>query len=441
VDFDEIRRLDLAHDLHSWSVQGTVDPLVFDHGQGAVFWDKRGKRFLDFAAQLVNLNTGHQHPRVVAAIKRQAEICCTCAPGFAHEPKSLLGKMLAEVTPGTLDKFFYTLGGAEANENAVKISRMYTGKHKILARWRSYHGATYGAITLSGDPRRPPVEPGIPGVVHVLDPFCYRCSFGLVHPQCDLQCLKHIHEVMLYENPDTIAAIIIEPVTGTNGIIVPPDGYLQGLRSLCDQYGILLIADEVMSGFGRTGRWFAIDHWGVTPDMITMAKGLTSGYLPLGAVALSADIARYFDDRMFWSGLTYSGHPLSCAAAVATLMAYKEEDLIEGAARKGRFLKEELEGLKERHPCVGDVRCIGLFALIELVKDKQSKEPLVKWNAQSAGLAVSKEINRRLLESGVYTVTRWNWIFVTPPLVVTESELKEGLCIIDEILTYIDGLV
>jgi taurine--2-oxoglutarate transaminase len=437
----EIKTLDRTHHLHSWSVQGALDPMVFDRGEGSCFWDANGKRYLDLSSQLMNLNTGFQHPKVVKAIQEQAAKCCFCGPGFAHETRSQLVDALRKVTPGDLDHFFFTLGGAESNDNAIKIARLFTGKFKVLARYRSYHGATFGAIALTGDPRRPPVEPGIPGVVHVFDPFCYRCSFNLVYPDCGLQCAKNIEEVILYENPDTVAGIFLESVTGSNGIFVPPPEYMPMVREICDRYGILMICDEVMSGFGRAGQWFAIQNWDVVPDIITMAKGLTSGYLPLGAVALSKRIWEHFQDHMLWCGLTYNAHPLGCGAAVATLKVYEEEGLIEKARVLGAQLMRDLEALKEKHPSVGDVRGIGLFTIIELVKDRDTREPLIPWNASGADLALNKEIHKRLLEGGVSTFVRWNWIFVVPPLVMTEAELREGLGVMDEVLKFVDTKV
>ncbi|MEW5723136.1 MAG: aminotransferase class III-fold pyridoxal phosphate-dependent enzyme [Thermodesulfobacteriota bacterium] len=438
MDKTEIKKYDREHHLHSWSVQGALDPIVVDRAEGSCFFDLDGKRYLDFSSQLMNLNTGHQHPKVVKAIKDQADRLCFVAPGMAYLTRSQLVKALMEITPGDLNHFFFTLGGAEANENAIKMARLYTGKFKVFSRYRSYHGATFGAISLTGDPRRPPVEPGLPGVLKVLDPYCYRCPFGLTYPGCRIQCARHIEEVFLYENPDTIAAIFMEGVVGSNGIIVPPPEYLPLVREICDKYGVLLVSDEVMSGFGRTGKWFAVDHWNVAPDIITMAKGLTSGYLPLGGVAVSKKISDYFQDHMLWGGLTYNAHPLCCGAAVATLQVYHEENLIERAAQMGDLLMAELEALKARHTSVGDVRGLGLFTVIELVKDQQTREPLVPWNAAGPNLALTKEINKRLLQGGVYTFVRWNWIFVVPPLVISEAELREGLGVIDEVLGWVD---
>jgi len=357
---------------------------------------------------------------------------------MATEVRGGLGRLLAEITPGNLKKSFFVLGGAEANENAIKIARLYTGRPKVIARYRSYHGATHGAIALTGDPRRWPAEPAIPGVIHVFDPHCYRCVFGKRPDMCQRECITHIEEVIRFEGSENVAAIVMEGVTGSNGIIVPPDDYWPRLREICDKYGILLISDEVMSGFGRTGEWFAVDNWGVVPDMITMAKGLTSGYLPLGAVVVSEPIADYFEDHMLWCGLTYSGHPVSCAAAIATTNVYKEEMLVENAKAMGKVLGGELERLREKHPSVGDVRYIGLFSVIEVVKDKKTREPMAPFNASADEMGVMAKVKPALLERGLYTVVRWNWIFVVPPLCITEAELKEGLTIIDEVLEMTD---
>src|SRR4030042_5145807 len=344
----DVKRYDKEYVVHSWSVQSALDPLVITRTQGVHMWDENGKRYIDMTSQLMNQNIGHQHPKVVQAIKDQAEKLCFVAPGVACESRSFLGKALAEVTPGDLKRFFFTLGGADANENAVKIARMYTKKWKIITRYRSYHGATYGAIALTGDPRRPPVEPAMPGDVRVFDPYCYRCSFGLTYPNCNLRCADSVEEVIQYETPETVAAVLVESVVGSNGLIVPPDGYLQRLREICTRSNVLLIADEVMSGFGRTGKWFAVENWGVVPDMITMAKGLTSGYVPLGAVALSKKITDVLDKQMLYAGLTYNAHPLACGAAIATLKVYRDDNLIETAVAMGEVVKEELEVMKAR---------------------------------------------------------------------------------------------
>ena len=412
----EIVDMNREYTFFSWSVQSQVNPIPVVRAEGIYFWDADGRRYMDFSSQLVNMNIGHGHPKVVKAIQDQAAILPTIHPGLATEPRGLLGKKLAEVTPGDLNKTFFALGGAEANENAVKIARFYTGRHKILTRYRSYHGATHGAIALTGDYRRLPVEPAMPGVVHFLDPYCYRCPFGWTRETCHLECISHVEEVIQHEGPDQIAAIMLEGVTGTNGLIIPPDEYWPRMREICDKYGILLISDEVMSGWGRTGEWFAVDNWGVVPDIITTAKGITAGYVPLGAVIVREKIARFFDDKYLYAGLTYSGHTLACAAAVATIDVYEEDDLLANAKRVGQYLGRRLEEIKARHPSVGDVRYIGLFTALELVKDRSTKEPL--------DLA---PMMKYLRDKGVFAFNFKNVLFVVPPLCITEAQLEEGL--------------
>src|SRR3954454_20060998 len=340
--------------LHSWSVQDAVQPIPVAGAEGRYFWDYDGKRYLDFASQLVNVSIGHQHPKVVAAIKEQADKLCTIGPPMATEARSTLARMLANLTPGNLTMSFFTNGGAEANENAIKLARWYTGRDKIIARYRSYHGATAGAITLTGDPRRWPAEPGLPGVVRMFDPYTYRCSAG--HPDPCPVCTggPHLEEILQYEGAHTVAAVILETVTGTNGIIVPPDGYLQSIREICDRHGILLICDEVMAGFGRTGKWFGVENWDVVPDILSVAKGINSGYIPLGAMVVRKPIADWMRDKYFAGGLTYSGHPLACASGVASIEAFKEEGIVENAAAMGDAFRTGLAQLAERHPSIGD---------------------------------------------------------------------------------------
>ena len=361
--------------MFSWSVQGAANPIHMTRGEGVWFWDGDGNRWLDFSSQLINLNIGHQHPKMLAAIKKQVDELCFAGPGFATEPRGVLGKKLAESTG--LAKAFFTLGGAEANENAIKIARLFTGRDKIITRYRSYHGATMGVMTASGDPRRWPVEPGIPGIVRVFDPYCYRCPFGKTPDSCRRECVSHIEEIIQMEGPQSIAAVLVEGITGSNGLLVPPDDYYPKLRALCDKYGILLIDDEVMSGFGRTGKWLATQHYGIKPDIVTCAKGLTSGYMPLGAVVVSQEIADYFETHMLWGGLTYSGHPVSCAAAVANLSIYEEEHIFENVEEQGLYLAERLENIKERFACVGDVRYKGLFSVLEFGNEQTGRLPEV----------------------------------------------------------------
>ena len=439
VTADEITRLSKEYTFFSWSVQSEVNPIPIDHAEGVYFWDADGKRYIDFSSQLMNVNIGHQHRKVIAAIKEQAEALCYSHPGMATEPRGRLGEILAEVTPGDLKKTFFCLGGAEANENAIKIARMYTGRHKIIAQYISYHGATHGAIALTGDNRRWPAEPAIPGVVHALNPYCYRCPFGWTRDTCHRECIDHIEEVIQYEGPENIAAIFLEGVVGSNGIIVPPDDYWPRIREICDKYDISLISDEVMSGFGRTGKWFAVDNWNVVPDIITLAKGVTSGYVPLGGVVVSEKIAQHFENNKLWCGLTYSAHPLSCAAGIATVKAYKEDGLIANAADVGGHLGVRLEALKSKHPSVGDVRYIGLFSVIEVVKDKSTKVPMAARNAKGAELAKMNEVGKYLRENGLFTFIKANMIFIVPPLCITEEQFDEGLNIIDQALNITDA--
>jgi taurine--2-oxoglutarate transaminase len=424
--------------LYSWSVQDAINPIAVAGAEGRHFWDYDGKRYLDFASQLVNVSIGHQHPRVVAAIKEQADRLATIGPPMATESRSTLGRLLAEVTPGDLSLSFFTNGGAEANENAIRLARWYTGRHKVIARYRSYHGATAGGITLTGDPRRWPAEPGIPGVVRMFDPYTYRCPAG--HPDPCPVCTgaPHLEEILQYEGPDNIAAVILEPVTGTNGIIVPPDGYLQSIREVCDRHGIVLIADEVMAGFGRTGTWFAVDNWDVVPDIMTVAKGINSGYVPLGAMIVREPIAEWLRGKYFAGGLTYSGHPLACAAAVASIEAFREEGIVENAAAMGEVFREELAGLQDRHPSIGDVRGLGCFWGLELVRNRETREPLVPFNAAGEAMAPVSRLARAALDRGLYLMTHWNVVMVCPPLTVTRDEVDEGIAALDEALAIAD---
>src|SRR5438876_9302664 len=424
--------------LHSWSVQDALNPIAVAGAEGRYFWDYSGKRYLDFASQLVNLNIGHQHPKVVAAIKERADKLCTIGPPMANDRRSELARLIAEVTPGDLNRTFFTNGGAEANENAVKLARWVTGRHKVIARYRSYHGATAAAVTLTGDPRRWFAEPGVPGVVRMFDPYAYRCPAG--HPEPCPVCTgaPHLEEIRQYEGPQTVAAVILETVTGTNGIIVPPDGYLQSVRETCDRYGILLITDEVMAGFGRTGKWFAVDHWDVVPDIITLAKGINSGYVPLGAMVIREPIAEWVRDKYFAGGLTYSGHPLACAAAVASIEAFKEEGIVENAAEMGGVFAEQLGALRDKHPSIGEVRGLGCFWGVELVKSRETREPFVPFNASGEAFAPMARVSKAALDRGLYLMTHWNVIMVCPPLTITRDELEEGISILDEALAIAD---
>ena len=434
ADTNRVKTDDAQYVLHSWSVRSAIDPIPVAGAEGRYFWDFDGKRYLDFASQLVNVSLGHQHPKVVAAIKEQAERLTTIGPMMANEQRSELARLLAEVTPGDLTMSFFTNGGAEANENAIKLARWYTGRHKIVARFRSYHGATGGAITLTGDPRRWHAEPGIPGVVRMLDPYTYRCPAGHPDPCPVCSGAPHLEEILQYEGPENVAAVIMETIVGTNGIIVPPDGYLQSIREVCDRHGILLICDEVMAGFGRTGKWFGVDHWDVVPDIMTMAKGINSGYVPLGAMTINQKLADWVQDKYFAGGLTYSGHVLACASAVASIEAFQEEGIVENSAAMGEVLGDGLRGLMERHPSIGDVRGKGLFWGIELVKDRETREPLVPFNAAGEAMAPVAKLAKAAMERGVYLMTHWNVIICAPPLTITRDELEEGLEKLDHAL-------
>lgn len=431
---EEMIALVKKHTLFEWSAQSKVDPLPVAKAKGVYFWTPEGKRFLDFNSQLMSVNIGHGDPRVIEAIHQQASTLAYANPYMATEPRARLGAKLAEITPGDIDTFFFTNGGAESNENAIKIARLFTGRHKILTRYRSYHGATAGSMTLTGDPRRWANEPGIPGIIRVFDPY-HGIERGWDTVE---QALRNIEEVIELEGGQNIAAFILEPVTGTNGVLVPPEGYLQGVREICTRHGILMIADEVMSGFGRTGEWFAVDHWKVVPDLLTMAKGLTSSYLPLGAVGIRRHIATYFQDKVFYGGLTYNSHPMGCAAALATIRVYEEDRLIENAKKMGQVLKQLLLELASRHPSVGAVRSIGLFGLVELVRNRKTREPMAPFNGSSEEM---RALGRFFLEQGLYTFVRWNTFFTNPPLCISEKELREGFAIIDRGLEAADKAV
>ena len=439
----QIARYEKEYILHTWSAQKNFKPFIITRAKGSHFWDDRGKKYLDFQSQLINVNAGHQHPRILQAIRDQIDKLCYIGPGAANEQRALLGKILAELTPGELSKSFLVTGGAVANENAFKIARTYTGRQKIIARYHSYHGGTYGASSVQGDHRRLVTEPGVPGSLRVWDPNCYRCFFKMTYPECRAYCAEAIREVIEVEGPETVAAVIVEPISGSNCRIIPPDGYLQKLRKICDDYGMLLIFDEVMTGFGRTGEWFAANHWNITPDIMTLSKGINSGYLPLGAVVVTQKIARFFDENTLWAGLTQFGNPVCCAAAIAAIKVYQDEKMIENSKILGAYCLEVLEEIEKKHPSVGDVRGKGLFAAIELVKDKETREPLIPW---TFGYAENKhpiagELLARLKEEGLYTYMRWNVLMICPPLCITREELSEGLGIIDKALELVDEYI
>jgi taurine--2-oxoglutarate transaminase len=432
---------DRTHVFHSWSAQGLIDPIVVAGAQGSWFWDEAGTRYLDFSSQLVNVNIGHQHPKLVAAIQEAAGRLCTVAPIHANADRGEAARLIASHAPGDLDRVFFTNGGADANEHAVRMARLHTGRHKILATYRSYHGATGGTITMTGDPRRWASDSfAMPGVVHVWGPYLYRSPFhARTEAEESERALQHLADTIMVEGPQTVAAIVLEPVVGTNGILVPPEGYLAGVRALCDEHGILLIADEVMAGFGRCGEWFSVDRWGVVPDLITFAKGVNSGYLPLGGVIISPAVADTFRERAYPGGLTYSGHPLACASAAASIKIFEEEGIVENARRLGEdVIGPALLRLRERHPSVGEVRGLGVFWALELVRDRDTREPLVPFNAAGAAAAPMNEVAAACKAQGLWPFTHFNRLHVVPPCTVTEDEIGQGLAIIDEALAVAD---
>jgi taurine--2-oxoglutarate transaminase len=423
---------DRAHVFHSWSAQGALDPTVIVGAQGSRMWDDKGNTYLDFSCQLVNVNIGHQHPRMVEAIKQQAERLCTIAPSMANDMRSEAARLIAERAPGDLDRVFFTNGGTEAIENAIRLAKLHTGRLKVLSMYRSYHGATLGSITLTGEARRLDNEPGMPGAVKFFGPYLYRSEFGSTTEQEECErALAHLTSVVRSEGGDRIAAIVLETVVGTNGILVPPDGYLEGVRAICDEHGIMMVCDEVMAGFGRCGEWFAVNHWGVTPDLITFAKGVNSGYVPLGGVVMAPEIAETFRDRVYQGGLTYSGHPLACATAVASINIFEDEGIIEHARMIGdEVLGPRLRQFAETHRAVGDVRGLGVFWALELVSDREARTPL--------DMAAMQRLIGFCKQNGLWPFAAANRIHVVPPCNVSVDDAHAGLDIIDQALALLD---
>ena len=424
----------MKHSLFSWSATGKVDPIPVARAEGIYLYGPEGQRWIDWNSQLMSVNIGHGHPKVIKAIQDQAAALAYAYPGMATEIRAKLSLRLAELVPGDLNTFFYTLGGAEANENAIKAARMFTGRHKILVRYRSYHGATHGAISLTGDPRRWPTEPGMPGVVRVMDPKPYDYSFGTSDEEIVRNNLTYLEEVIQYEGPKNIAAMFIETVTGTNGILPPPKGYLKGLKALLEKHGILLITDEVMCGWGRTGKLFAFQHGDIVPDICTMAKGLTSSYLPLGVMAVSDRIANHFRENVFWGGLTYNAHPLCLASALAAVNALVEEGMVENAARMGQVMHGHMERLAKKHRCIKEHRNIGLFGTIELRKNAKG-ERLVPYAGTHP---VMPKVGKFLKDNGLFTVLQWSTLMCNPPLCINEAQMADGFAIIDRALDLVD---
>ena len=430
--------LDRAHVFHSWSAQAALQPMVIAGAEGCYVWDFDGKRYLDFSSQLVNVNIGHQHPKVVEAIQKQAAILCTVAPQHANDQRSECARLIAELAPGDLNRVFFTNGGADAIENAVRMARLHTGRHKVMTTYRSYHGNTATAVQMTGDPRRWPNDGGATGIVHFFGPYAYRSPFWSesTEQEC-VRALEHLEQMVAFEGPTTIAAIVLETIPGTAGILVPPDGYLAGVRDICDRNGIVYIADEVMAGFGRAGEWFAVDHWDVVPDLITFAKGSNSGYVPLGGVIISEPIAATFAERVFPGGLTYSGHPLACAAAVASMNAMRDEGIVDNAAQVGAtVLGPGLQELAERHPSIGEARGLGVFWALDLVKDPQTREPLAPYGGTSPAMT---ELVAACKQRGLLPFTNYNRLHVVPPCTIGDEEAKEGLAALDDALATIGG--
>ena len=438
AEADRAYELDRAHVFHSWSAQAEITPMTITASEGCHVWDGQGNRLLDFSSMLVNTNIGHQHPKVVAAIAEQAAKLCTVAPQHANAARSEAARLVAERTPGELNKIFFTNGGADAVEHAVRMARLHTGRYKVLSRYRSYHGGTETAINLTGDPRRWPNDHGNAGTVHFFGPFLYRSQFHATTEEEESErALAHLRDIIRMEGPSTIAAIILESIPGTAGIMVPPPGYLAGVRALCDEYGIVYIADEVMSGFGRSGKWFAIDHFDVVPDLLTFAKGVNSGYVPLGGVAISPHIAETFAHRAYPGGLTYSGHPLATAAAVATITAMAEEGIVENAARIGtEVLGPALRDVAARHPSVGEVRGAGVFWAVELVADQTTREPLAPYGSSSAAM---NSVIAECKKLGLLPFANYNRIHVVPPCIIGEDLAREGVALLDKALDVADA--
>jgi len=440
INKKDILNNNLNHTLFSWSKQSGLNPISIERAEGVYLYDRDGKRFLDFSSQLMNVNIGHGDQRITEAVKRQMEEISYVYPGMITDARGKLGKKLSEIAPNPLNKTFFTLGGAEAVENAIKLARMYTGRHKIITQYRSYHGGTYGAISAGGDPRKFPVDSqSAPNMIHVENPYYYRCPWnsGSIE-ECGELAARNLEQVIKYENPDSVAAVMLEGESGSSGCIKYPPNYWKLVRRICDEYGIMLIDDEVMSGFGRTGKMFAIENYGVEPDIMCMAKGLTSGYLPLGGVMISDTIAKHFDDHPMVIGLTYSAHAVPCAAALENIRIMEDENLIENAVKMGTYIESRVKEMKEKHPSIGDYRNTGLLGCIELVKNRETKEPVTPWNAKPADMEATNRMAAKIREAGMFTFVRWNWIFTAPPLIVTEDQIDEGLDIISQAISIAD---
>lgn len=440
LDKDQILQDNLNHTIFSWSKQAGNNPINVERADGVYIYDYDGKRYIDYSSQLMNVNIGHGNQRITDAVARQMQQVSYVFPGMVTEPRGTLGRMLAEVCPGDLNRAFFTLAGADAIENAIKLARMYTGRHKIIAQYRSYHGATYGALSAGGDPRKFPMDDqGMPNVVHVENPYSYRCPWGTDTPEeCGEMALRNLEQVIIYENPENVAGILMEGESGSSGCIKYPPGYLKKVKQLCEKYGILFIDDEVMSGFCRTGKWFAIEHHDVVPDIMVLAKGLTSGYVPLGAMMVSEEICKYYENHPMMVGLTYSSHAIGCVAAIENIKVLQDENMVENAAEMGNYVEQRANEMKEQHPSIGDFRTTGLLGCFELVKNRKTKEPVTEWNAKPDKMEVTNRMAAKIREAGMFTFVRWNWIFVAPPLCITREQIDEGLDIVSQAISIAD---
>ena len=440
TETSEILQQNFDYTLFSWSKQKGISPIAVKYAKGVYLYDYDDKRYIDFSSGLMNVNIGHSNQRVTEAVVKQMQQVSFVTPSCATKVRGELGKKLAEITPGNLTKTLFTVCGATSIDNAIKLARLYTGRHKIIAKYRAYHGASYGAMSAGGDPRKLQSDSQqLPNIIHVEDPYCYRCPFGQTFGSCHYECASHVERIIEFEGPQNVAAILMEGESGSSGCIKYPPDYFKKIRALCDKHGILLIVDEVMSGFGRTGKWFGIENHGVMPDMIATAKGITSGYLPFGALIVSDTIASHFDDRVLMLGLTYSAHPVACAAALENLKVYEDENLIENAAAMGKYLEQRVEEMKAVHPSIGDFRNTGLLGCIEVVKNRDTKEPMAPFNASADEMAVMNKVAAKIKELGMYTFVRWNYIFIAPPLCINKEQIDEGLAIISEALKIADA--
>jgi taurine--2-oxoglutarate transaminase len=435
-----LKELDAAHVVYGWQRQDVRPPAIFKNASRVYLWDTDGNRYLDFGSGQINVNIGYGHQKVLSAMRDQMERTTYMAPTFPTEARIRLASMISQHMPGDLKYVFFTNSGSESIENAIKIARAVTGRQKIYSAWQSYHGATAGAAAISGDPRRMYAEPSMPGVGKFHYANCYRCPFGQAGPpSCHFACLHSLRNQIIYDGPESVAAIVLEPITGTSGLYIPPQQYVQGIRSFCDEHGIMLILDETMSGWGRTGRWFACEHYDVVPDILATAKGITSGYVPLGATVMTTKIRDHFLTRGFVGGLTNEAHPLACAAGIANIEVYEEEQLVQRAATSGEYLRGQLLALQLKHPSIGYVRCKGLFACLELTSDRKLKTPLAGYRDKIR--KISDELTRRLFQLGLIVIAKWDFVFIAPPLIVTSSEIDEGVEKIDEVLSYADQLM